>query len=58
MEYVWSLYGIRMELVWNNTVATPGFHHSNSVPGRPMNDTRSFRPALLTCLRWRSTLLP
>ena len=28
MEYVWSTYGIPMEYVWNNTVATPGYHRA------------------------------
>ena len=23
MEFVWNLYGVRMEFLWNNTVAPP-----------------------------------
>jgi hypothetical protein len=26
MEVVWNLYGVRMEYVWNNTLATPSHH--------------------------------
>src|ERR1035441_8954350 len=31
-QYLWNTYGVPMENLWNNTVATPSQHRANPVP--------------------------
>ena len=55
MEFVWSLYGICMELLWNITRATPEQHRSIALSARLR---RPYKPGLRQSLGFQMLQLP